>query len=179
MDKGGQRPDGPAEPDILEELEAEVSAELAEEAGPRGGPAYQVVGALVALVLGVAGAVLSWGYGLNTPSDPGPGLWPFVISLVIVVLSVMLLFSGRGLRDAEAFSRSSVQPAIGAVTLLGLAVLMPRIGFEIPSVLMCLVWTRFLGGETWRSSLVVSVLAVAGFHLVFIEALGVPLPRLI
>ena len=52
--------------DILAEIEAEVAHELEEERPPAGGPAYQIVGALVGIAIGVGGAVLSYGYGLGS-----------------------------------------------------------------------------------------------------------------
>ena len=120
-DPGAGAPTGTGEPDILAELEAEIAQELAEERPPAGGPAYQVVGALVALALGLGGAVLAYGYGLGSLREPGPGLWPFLVSLVLVGLSVALLVVGRHLTDSEAFTRSSLQPAVGLLTFVGLA----------------------------------------------------------
>lgn len=165
-------------PDILAELQAEVAQELEEERPPAGGPAYQLVGALVALVVGLGGAVLAYGYGLGTLQRPGPGLWPFLVSVVITVLALALLLVGRGLGDAEKFTRSSLLPAAGLVTFVGLGLLMPVIGFEIPSLVLCAIWLRFLGGESWRSTIVTSVLTVAAFYLLFLHGLRIPLPHL-
>lgn len=167
------------EDDLLAQLETEVAQDLAEERPPAGGPAYQVVGALVAIAIGLAGVFLANSYGLGTPRAPGPGLWPFVISLLITVLGVVLLVVGRGLQDSEVFSRSSVLPVIGLLTFLAMAYLMPIIGFEIPSLLMCFVWLKWLGGESWRSSIVISVATVAAFYLLFLYGLRIPLPHLI
>ena len=164
--------------DILAEIEAEIAHDLEEERAPEGGPAYQVLGAVVALALGVAGAALAWSYGLGSLREPGPGLWPFAISVVIVVLSLMLLVGGRHLHDSEAFTRSSLQPVIGVVTFVVLGALMPVIGFELPALAMCVVWLRFLGGESWRSTVVVSVATVAAFYLLFLYGLRIPLPHL-
>ncbi len=166
-------------PDILEELEAEVAETLAEEELPPGGPAYQTVGALVALAVGIGGMVLALDYGLDTMRRPGPGLWPFVIATVITVLSLVLLVVGRRLEDSVSFSRSSVLPAIGVLTFVGLGVLMPVIGFEIPSLVLCAIWLRFLGGESWRSTAVVSVGTVTVFYFLFLYGLSIPLPHLL
>ena len=57
--------------------------------------------------------------------------------------------------------------------------LMPFVGFEIPALLMCAVWLRYLGGETWRSTVVVSVATVAAFYLLFLYGLRIPLPHLL
>ena len=166
-------------PDILDEIEAEVADTLAEDELPPGGPAYQTVGALVALAVGIGGLVLALDYGLDTLRRPGPGLWPFVISVVITVLSVVLLVTGRRLEDSVAFTRASVLPAIGVLTFIALGVLMPLVGFEIPSLILCVVWLRFLGGETWRSTITISVGTVAVFYALFLYGLSIPLPHLL
>ena len=166
------------EADILAELEAEVAHELEEQRPPAGGPAYQVVGALVALAVGIGGMVLALDYGLGSLRRPGPGLWPFIISAVIGVLAVALLVVGRHLEDSERFTRASFLPAVGILTFIALAFLLPVVGFEIPSLLLCVVWLRFLGGETWRSTVVVSVCTVAAFYFLFLYGLRIPLPHL-
>jgi putative tricarboxylic transport membrane protein len=164
--------------DILAELEAEVAHELEEHRPPAGGRAYQLVPAAVTLAIGVAGAVLAYGYGLGTLRRPGAGLWPFAVSLVIAVLSLVLLGVGRHLRDSEKFSRTSMLVLAGLVTFVGLGVLIPMIGFELPALALCVVWLRFLGGESWRSTAAVSVVTVAAFYLLFLYALSIPLPHL-
>lgn len=165
--------------DILAEIEAEVAHELEEDRPPAGGPAYQTVGALVGIAIGLGGAVLAYGYGLGSLHKPGPGLWPFVVSVVIAALSVILLVVGRGLTDSEAFTRSSALPVIGAVTFVAFGLLMPLTGFEIPALALCVIWLRFLGGESWRNTLVISVLTTAAFYLLFLYGLRIPLPHLI
>lgn len=164
--------------DVLAELQEEVARDLAEERPPAGGPAYQVAGAVVTIAVGGLGAVLALGYGLGSLDRPGPGLWPFVISVVVVVLGAALLVGGRGATDTERFSRSSLIPAAGIATFVGLGGLMPVIGFEIPSLLLCAIWLRLLGGESWRSTVLVSVGTVAAFYALFIYGLRVPLPHL-
>ena len=165
--------------DILAELEAEVAHELEEERPPSGGPVYQIVGALVGVAIGVAGALLSAGYGLGSLSEPGPGLWPFVVSVLIAGMSAVLLVVGRGLTDAEAFTRSSVLPVVGIITFIAFGVLMPVTGFEIPALAMCVIWLKFLGGESWRNTIVISVVTVTAFYLLFLYGLRIPLPHLI
>ena len=164
--------------DILEEIEAEVASELEDHPEP-GGPAYQIAGSLTALAVGVAGVVLALGYGLGSPRNPGPGLWPFVVSVLIVGLSLVLLVLGRNLKDSEIFTKASLLPLVGTVTFAGLAVLMPLIGFEIPSLILAAVWLKLLGGEGWRTTVIGSVLMVAAFYLLFIWGLRIPLPHLI
>lgn len=172
-------PQSPPTRDLLAEIEAEVAHELEEERAPRGGPGYQIAGALVGLAIGAAGAVLAYGYGLGSLREPGPGLWPFVVSVAIAGMSALLLVGGRHLGDAEKFTRSSILVVVGAATFAAFGVLMPLIGFEIPAVALCVIWLRFLGRESWRSTAVVSVVTTAVFYLLFIYGLRIPLPHLI
>jgi hypothetical protein len=167
------------EHDILAEIKAEVAQDLADERPPSGGPAYQLVSAAFVLLVGLAGAWLAYGYGIGTLRRPGPGLWPFIVSCLIVVLAVVLMVVGRDLDDTEKFTRSSLLVAVGAATFVALGFLLPVIGFEIPAVLLGIVWLRFLGGESWRSTIVISVLTTAAFYGLFLYALSVPLPHLI
>lgn len=172
-------PHTPHTHDLLAEIEAEVAHELHEDRPPAGGPRYQIAGALTGLAIGIAGAVLAYGYGLGSLREPGPGLWPFVVSVLIAGLSLLLLVVGRRLDDAEKFTRSSLLVAAGAVTFAGFGLLMPLIGFEIPAMVLCVIWLRFLGGESWRSTVVTSVVTTAVFYVLFIYGLRIPLPHLI
>ncbi|TDE55802.1 tripartite tricarboxylate transporter TctB family protein [Nonomuraea mesophila] len=161
-------------------VEAErLQAELDESRPPHAGPLSQVAAALAGLTAGIFGAVGSYALGLGSLTHPGPGLWPFAISVTIIALSAALVVAGRRLEDAERFSRASLLTVVALVTLVLLAVLLPLIGFEIPSLLLVFVWLRWLGKESWRSSIVISVGTVAAFYVIFVLLLQVPLPRLI
>lgn len=173
------RPAHPHTRDVLEEVEAEIAHELDEERPPEGGYPYQIISGTVGLLLGITGAVLSYGYGLGSLPEPGPGTWPFVVSVAVAALSAVLLVVGRRLHDTEAFTRSSVLPAVGAVSFLAFGALLPVTGFEIPALALCVLWMRFLGRESWRSTLIVSVLTTVAFYFLFLYGLRIPLPHLI
>ena len=157
----------------------ELAAKWEAEAPPAAGALANLASSLVTVAVGVVGVVISLGLGLGTPSQPQPGMWPFIVSLAVVVLSAVQLVSGRsGGRDGEEFSRYSLMTFFGFLTLLGLALLMPVVGFEIPSLLLSLVWMKLLGGETWRSAVIYSLLVVAAFYGIFVLGLGTSIPHL-
>ncbi|MET1033951.1 MAG: tripartite tricarboxylate transporter TctB family protein [Arthrobacter sp.] len=170
-----------AAPDSLEEeLTPEQLAERWEAEGPPpAGAVANLASSLIAAAVGAAGMALAVSFGLGSPAQPGPGMWPFAVSVVIVVFGVVQVIVGRRGGEGEKFTRLSWLAAIGLATLVGLLLLMPVIGFEIPSLLLCLIWMKFLGGETWRSAVLYSVLVVAGFYGIFILALGTSIPHLI
>jgi hypothetical protein len=159
--------------------EEALRAELAEDRPPHAGPWSQLGAAVVTGLIGVAGLIGSLTLGLGRMTAPGPGLWPFVVSGLIAVLSVVLALVDRGGTDTEKFSRSSVLTAIAVLTLVLFAFALPLIGFEIPSLLLTFVWLRFLGRQRWFPSVAISVGTVAGFYVLFVLLLQIPLPRLI
>jgi putative tricarboxylic transport membrane protein len=99
--------------------------------------------------------------------------------VLIAMLAVLLLVVGRGLDDAEKFTRSSLLVLTGGATFVGLGLLLPIIGFEIPAIALGIIWLRFLGGESWRSTIVISVATTVAFYLLFLYALKIPLPHLL
>jgi hypothetical protein len=164
---------------LVDDLTPEdLAAQWEQEKPPAAGPGANVASALVVTAIGVAGTVGSLGMGLGSPADPEPGLWPFLISVLLMVLGIALALFGRNVLDAEKFSRSSLQVAAGLVSLKGFTLLFGRIGCEIPALLLCVVWLRFLGRETWRMTALLSVGITAAFYLLFVFALNVPIPHL-
>lgn len=175
---GGKPPHGISD-ELLDDLTPEqLAAQWEEEKPPAAGALANAASSLVVLAVGIAAAALSIAMGLGTPDKPQPGLWPFVISTVMVALGLFQLIAGRHNRDAEKFTRMSAAPLTGLVTLAAMVSLMPLIGFELPALVLCIIWMRFLGGETWRSTLVVSAAVVIAFYAIFVLALNTSVPHL-
>lgn len=171
------------ESQALEPLEAltpeELAAQWEAEAPEPAGPMANMAACLVVLGLAMAGLALALRLGLGTPAAPKPGMWPFIVSLIAGVLSIVQIVIGRqGSKDGEKFTKMSWYALIGFGTLILMVLLMPVIGFEIPSLLLCFVWMRWLGGERWRSATIYSIVIVAAFYAIFIVALGTTIPRL-
>jgi hypothetical protein len=175
---GGDVPRSLSE-EVLDELTPEqLAAQWEDEKPPAAGALANAASSLVVLAVGVGAGILSLAMGLGTPATPQPGLWPFIISCVMVGLGLFQLIAGRHNRDAEKFTRMSTAPLTGLVTLAAMVALMPLIGFELPALVLCVIWMRFLGGETWRSTLLVSVSVVVAFYGIFVLALNTSIPHL-
>ncbi|MGQ1798684.1 tripartite tricarboxylate transporter TctB family protein [Kocuria oceani] len=149
-----------------------------EEEVPRAGVLTARLGALVPLALGVFGAVVSFGLGLGSLSDPGAGLWPFAISVAMVAASVIALLRAKQDDDVEAFDRGILPVALSVASLIVYAALLPVIGFEIPTVLLLVFWIKVLGKEGWRSAVTVAVVATVAVYALFVLLFAVPIPHL-
>jgi hypothetical protein len=162
----------------LEEALHEVEAVEHEYRPPAAGAVSNVVTAAVVVLLGAAALLGSWSLGIGTARQPGPGTWPLLVSIVLVVLGAALLLNFRRVSDAEKFSGGSWLVLAGLATMVVFVGVIDVVGFEIPSALLCFAWLRFLGRESWRMSTITSLGVVAGFYLVFVAALAVPIPHL-
>ena len=181
-DVGVASPAGSAQPvpsslHDLEEAVHQLEAE-AEHRPPPAGTTTNLVVALVVVALGAVALVGSMSLGAGSASRPGSGTWPLILSVVLVLLGIALLVSARSTADAERFTRTSLLVLVGVATMVGFVALIGTIGFEIPAALLAFVWLRFLGRESWRSSIITSLAVVIAFYLVFVAALSVPIPHL-
>lgn len=173
----------PVEPSLdemsLTEAIHEVELEEHEGRPPVAGRTSYLVTAVVVIALGVAGLFGSAALGLGSAASPGAGTWSMLVSLATVVLGLGLVATVRSSNDAEQFTGSSLLVLAGLGSMVLFVVLLPVIGFEIPAALLCLVWLRFLGRESWRLSLGLSLVLVAAFYVLFVGALSVPIPHLL
>ncbi|WP_188195265.1 tripartite tricarboxylate transporter TctB family protein [Nonomuraea sp. SYSU D8015] len=146
-------------------------------------PAYarrlNVVAALVPLASGVVAAIMSVNLGIGTLPAPGPGMWPLIVSVAMVVAAAVLVLQSRPRGDEERFTKDVVVVAIAAASLVAYAFLFELVGFEVPTVALLVLWLKGLGRESWRLTAVVSIVATAALYLLFITALGVSLPHII
>lgn len=162
----------------LEEAIHEVEEIEHENRPPAAGVLGNAVTALVVVGLGVAALIGSLSLGAGSASEPGPGTWPLLVSAVLTVLGVVLLATVRQSHDAERFTSTAWLVVAGLATMVVFVAVIEVIGFEIPAALLCFVWLRFLGRESWRASIVTSLGVVVAFYLVFVAALAVPIPHL-
>ncbi|MFF5989005.1 tripartite tricarboxylate transporter TctB family protein [Prauserella flavalba] len=138
-----------------------------------------VIAAAVLCALGVGAAILSWQLGIGDLADPGPGLWPLVVSVAMAVIAAVLVVRSAPTGEEERFGRESLIVVIGVVSLLGYVLLFEQVGFEIPTVALLVLWLKLLGRESWRMTVIVSVVATAAIYLLFITGLEVSLPHIV
>ena len=174
----GRRSMRPDEPTPEPAAPDEPDLPLEDETAPPAGYLGNTLGVLAPLVIGLGGLVLSLRMGLGSFTDPGPGLWPAVICVVLTLMSGVLLAGGRRFHNAEALTRTSLPVLLALATLLGLVLAMPYVGFEIPTLVVSFVWLAVLGRERLLLSAVLAVVLTAVLWLLFIQLFAAPLPHL-
>lgn len=143
-----------------------------------GGPGLNLIAALVPAAIGAFFLIAGWGLTLGSFGNPGPRLWPMVLSIACIVVAVLLLIGFRTAAGTERFTRGVRYVVLGAVSLLAYSVI-EYTGFELPTFVVGLVWFKLIGRETWRSTILSALGAVAATYLIFIIGLRVSLPHLL
>jgi putative tricarboxylic transport membrane protein len=134
------------------------------------------VAGLAALALGIAAALGAWDLGVGSLTDPGPGLWPLVVSAVLVIAgAVVAVRPGEG---AEAIGRDAWVVVVACLSLVAFTAVIRVVGVELPTIALLAFWMRAFGGEPWRTTVAVSLGVTVVVYVVFILALGVALPHL-
>jgi putative tricarboxylic transport membrane protein len=176
-------PDGPVPP--VEELVTDPAAlpELPELAGPPPGPDRPGVRGwlitrlpfLVVLAFGGYFAVASYDLELGDLHDPKSGLWPFIVSIVLIVCTLVGMFTCDP-ADVESFGRPVVRPLLGVVALSLFVVLWDEVGLLLTGSVVLTFWFKVLARESWRMAVALAVGASVVAHLLFVVALGARLP---
>jgi putative tricarboxylic transport membrane protein len=134
------------------------------------------VAGLAAVAVGIAAALGARDLGVGSLTDPGPGLWPLVVSAVLVITgAVVAVRPGDG---AEPIGRDAWVVVVACLSLVAYTAVIGVVGFELPTVVLLAFWLRVFGDESWRLTVAVSVGATAVVYAVFVLALGVALPHL-
>jgi putative tricarboxylic transport membrane protein len=133
------------------------------------------IGPVLVLAVGVGALVGAVGLSLGELTEPGPGLWPFIVALLLTGTSLVLVVVDDP-ADYERWTAGTARIAAGLAGLAVFVVAFDVIGFVLPAFLMLLLWLRVFGGETWRWALGLALAGSVGLYVLFDEVLGVPFP---
>ncbi|RBP64952.1 tripartite tricarboxylate transporter TctB family protein [Brevibacterium sanguinis] len=136
----------------------------------------------IAVVLMLISAVVIWqslAMGVGILNDPAAGSWPLILGVVLGISAVAIAVRPSAVNDISDIGTKFRKPLLGIVSVIAYGLLLPVLGFELLSLALMIVWLRFLGGESWRSTVIGSVVIVVVLYLIFIVALAVPIPRIL
>ncbi len=129
----------------------------------------------VAAGIGLYFALGAYALDIGSLRQPDAGLWPFIVAVLLVVFSVVGMFTASR-DDIEAMDRTALKPLLGLIALGLFVVLFDELGLLLTASLVLTFWFRFLARESWRMSVALAVGASATAYLLFVELLGARLP---
>lgn len=119
-------------------------------------------------------------YSTGTTAQPGPGLYPTLIGVVVLVAAV-----GVALEAARSPSAVDIAWPRGDARRRVLAILLPTaayvllldvLGHALAGSLLTLIVLHVMGMRRWWLEIAVALAVGLGSHYIFATLLGVPLP---
>jgi len=135
------------------------------------------------VALAVFSLYMSFQYPYKDRLGPGPGFFPFWLSLITGILSVLLVIQTARAKD-EKFASESIRPKLEALLrivyilggLLAVLLFLNLLGFRIILFLFLLVVPIALGARSWWIVTVLAAIGSFGVFHVFYYWLKLPLP---
>ncbi|MBS7699955.1 MULTISPECIES: tripartite tricarboxylate transporter TctB family protein [unclassified Chelatococcus] len=131
---------------------------------------------LFILAVGALGLAIGRNYETGTPSEMGPGYFPLILSIILVVLGLVQIIGAMRETEREEIDpiqwRVLVLPTLGIVVF---ALLLERAGLVI-SLAMLLGISMLASRETrYREIPILILCAIVFCYVVFIYGVGLPM----
>lgn len=144
--------------------------------------AWQIA-CIASITIGIIMLISSFAYPYKDRLGPGPGFFPFWLSLIVIFLSLGLLLQTSFSKIPPYGSGSPLPNQIGAknilIILIALALctgLIEFLGFRISMFLFLFFLPLFLGMRSLVISLIFALIGSLGVFHIFYYWLKVPLP---
>ena len=142
------------------------------------------------LLFGIVGGAFAWGataYEIGPAAQMGPGYFPLVLGLVLVLLGAVITVGsiGHTPEPGEHIGAWAWRPLLAillanvlfGVLLVGLpSVGLPAMGMWVAIVVMTLVASMARPGFSWKEAVVQGLVLAAASHLVFVIGLKLQFP---
>ena len=122
-------------------------------------------------------------YGIGNFSNPQSGLYPLLLGLILIILSLVHLFSslkkkddGIKIRFFPPWEKTS-KLILALVFLYAYGMTIEFLGYVLTTSFFMIGVLRFVALQKWRTVLTTSFLAVLLSYLVFVTLLKTQLPR--
>lgn len=128
------------------------------------------------LAISLATVVIAQDYPMGTAGKMGPGFFPSILGWVLAAISAITLigsFTVHG-EPLERFAIKDMFLILGAVLLFAFLVRGAGLVFAIPVLILVSAFgsTKF----RWKSAIALAIGAAAFCILLFVKALGLPIP---
>ena len=130
-------------------------------------------------ILGIVIIVVSLEYGFGALKQPGPGLYPFFLGLIIVPFSMVLVILGLKSKKAQPlFSRSSfITFSLMVISFVLWILSLPVLGYVISTFCVTFAFCKIMTLEGWLRPFILSACTALFVYLLFDVWLYIDLPR--
>ncbi len=135
------------------------------------------------LGIGLLLSLWSASYKVGNFREPGPGLLPLILGLLLILFSFILLIQAKRSSPASPGSSALFHPGgwkrvSYTVSIMLLAVfLYEPLGYLLTFFLLLTFLIRGAGSQQWRATLLITLLSLLSIYLIFVLLLKQQLPK--
>lgn len=133
-------------------------------------------GAVLALAYLIEAHRYSWG----TTAQPGPGLYPALVGLLVLVSAGAVALEAWRRRSEPDPDWPAGPARLRVIAMLaptaGYVLLLPYVGHPVAGTLLTVAVLHTMGMRGWLAKIAVALAIGLGSHYVFAKLLGLPLP---
>lgn len=146
----------------------------------------EIIAGIVILIFGGITVILSLRMPIGTFRAAGTGLFPLLLGILLMILSVLFLFNlllrkEKDLEEKEApveASPGSIKPVILFLGMMALATLfLNSLGYPLIAFLLMAALLKILGMKRWPVNILLSLATAAASYFLFVQWLKIPLPK--
>jgi putative tricarboxylic transport membrane protein len=138
-----------------------------------------LLGGIVPLVIGIIANIGAYELELGQLSKPGPGLWPFILSIMLVACSLILFVKDVRKDNYEKFTGKTKLVIYSIVATSAFILIFKTLGLVAAVVALLIFQLRVVGAESWKMSALVTVGMTVAVYLLFSMWLKIPFPGLL
>ena len=142
-----------------------------------------IISSSLCIVVAILFCIGGLEYGLGSFSNPAPGLYPFILGLIFIALSMALLFPSLKKKQDTIKQRflppreKAYRLALSLVFLYAYGMAMEPLGYVVTTFFFLVGVLRFVGLQKWWTVLATSFLATLFSFLLFVTLLKSQLPK--
>ena len=138
---------------------------------------------IVCAVLGIGIIFIASGYPdaeAYGTGVPGPGLWPILVSVVMMACAALLMFKTLKMKpedntDVVLWSADTRRVYISMLILFIYTVILETVGFLLSTVVMLFIFIQWFSKKKWYISFAISAVLSLGIYSIFKFVLNVPI----
>ncbi|SDI37475.1 tripartite tricarboxylate transporter TctB family protein [Propionivibrio dicarboxylicus] len=134
---------------------------------------------IIPLLLGILACIGAVQLDIGRLSQPGAGLWPFILSIALIVCALLLFVKDVRPLNYDRFSAQSKRVVASALAIAVFVLVFQSLGLVPAVVGLLLFQLKQVGGESWKSAVAVTAGMSALVYGLFSLWLKIPFPGLI
>jgi hypothetical protein len=142
----------------------------------KGRSLYHLIAQAVLFLMGAAVTIYSYGLGLTTSLGPGPGMFPIILGILLMLLPAIWVFQERREPTESTEVPENSHLVAVFVSLVLVAAALDYLGFQFSMFVFAMYHLKVRARRGWWLSLLLSLVASVGAFQLFTNVLNVALP---